>query len=65
MAVNSVDLLVERGVVLGLLGPNGAGKSSILNAVFGAVRPADGAIRFAGTSIAGLPSHRVARLGIA
>lgn len=64
-AVRGVGFTVGAGEIVALSGPNGAGKSSVLNAVFGAVRPAGGMIHFHGESIVGLPSHRVARLGVA
>jgi ABC-2 type transport system ATP-binding protein len=35
VAVDSVDLRVEEGRILGLIGPNGAGKSTALNAILG------------------------------
>jgi ABC-2 type transport system ATP-binding protein len=35
VALNSVDLQVQEGRILGLIGPNGAGKSSALNAILG------------------------------
>jgi branched-chain amino acid transport system ATP-binding protein len=64
-AVRGASFAVGAGEIVALSGPNGAGKSSVLNAVFGAVKPAGGAIRFHGEAITGLPSHRVARLGVA
>jgi len=41
VAVDGVDITVEKGKILGLLGPNGAGKTSTLEGVEG-IRPADG-----------------------
>jgi ABC-2 type transport system ATP-binding protein len=35
VAVDSIDLQVEEGRILGLIGPNGAGKSTALNAILG------------------------------
>lgn len=35
IALESVDLRVEEGRILGLIGPNGAGKSTALNAILG------------------------------
>ena len=64
-AIRGVDLRVERGEIVGLIGPNGAGKSTTLHAIMGAVRPATGDIRLAGTSIVGRPPERVVREGIA
>jgi branched-chain amino acid transport system ATP-binding protein len=46
------------------LGRNGVGKSTTLKAIAGIVHPSAGEVRFEGRSIAGLPSHRLARLGI-
>ncbi len=63
-AVNGVDLRVYPGEAHAVIGPNGAGKTSLINLVSGQTRPSAGAIRFAGRDIAGLPAHKVARLGI-
>jgi ABC-2 type transport system ATP-binding protein len=38
VAVDSLDLRVEEGRILGLIGPNGAGKSTALNAILGLTR---------------------------
>src|ERR1700721_4695398 len=35
LALDSVDLHVEEGRILGLIGPNGAGKTTLLNAIVG------------------------------
>jgi len=35
IALNNVDLRVEKGRILGIIGPNGAGKTTLLNAVLG------------------------------
>jgi len=64
-AVRGVDLRVDRGEIVGLIGPNGAGKSTTLHAIMGAVRPAAGDIRLAGTSIVGRMPERVVREGVA
>src|ERR1041385_7723410 len=37
IALDSVDLRVEEGRILGLIGPNGAGKSTLLNCVLGLI----------------------------
>ncbi len=64
-AVNAVSLCVEPGTVHALIGPNGAGKSSLLNLISGFYVPTEGEIIFDAKGIAGLPSHVLARRGIA
>src|ERR1700724_1130657 len=63
--LGGVSLEVGRGEVVGLLGRNGVGKSTTLKAIAGLVHPSRGEVLFEGRSIAGLPPHRAARLGIA
>jgi ABC-type branched-subunit amino acid transport system ATPase component len=47
-----------------VIGPNGAGKSTLFNVIGGMFRPDAGDILFEDKPIAGLPPHRIARLGI-
>jgi branched-chain amino acid transport system ATP-binding protein len=56
---------VGKGEIVSLIGANGAGKSTALRALSGVVRPASGSIVHDGKSIAGLPPHRIVRLGLA
>ena len=64
VVLDGVTLAVERKELLALIGPNGAGKTSVLNCISGIYR-GEGAIRFRGRDIGGLPPHEIARLGIA
>jgi branched-chain amino acid transport system ATP-binding protein len=64
-ALREVSFTVAKGEIVSLIGANGAGKSTTLRALSGVLRPSGGSIVHDGTSIAGLPSHRIARLGIA
>lgn len=61
--LHGLDFVVDQGEVLVLLGRNGAGKSTTMKALIGLVSP-QGAIRFAGQPVAGLPPHAIARLGL-
>ena len=61
--LRGVDLHVRAGQIVALLGRNGAGRSTTCKAVMGLVRPT-GLVRFRGQQIAGLPPHRIARLGL-
>jgi lipopolysaccharide export system ATP-binding protein len=64
VVVQNVSLTVEAGEVVGLLGPNGAGKTTCFYMVVGLVPMDGGTIRIDGRSIAHLPIHRRARLGL-
>lgn len=63
--VHGVSFEVAEGECVALIGPNGAGKSTTLKAVCGLLKPKSGDILFNGSRIAGLPGHKVARMGIA
>jgi ABC-2 type transport system ATP-binding protein len=51
VAVDSVDLQVRRGEILGLLGPNGAGKTTLIKMMCGLLEPSSGEIHVAGFNI--------------
>jgi len=61
--LQGVNLDVAAGEVVSLLGRNGVGRSTTVKAIMGEVAPV-GTIRFKGRDIAGLPSYRIARLGL-
>jgi ABC-2 type transport system ATP-binding protein len=48
VAVDHVDLTVERGDVFGYLGPNGAGKTTSLRMLLGLIRPTEGSAQLFG-----------------
>ncbi len=64
-ALEALNLTVRDKELCCIIGPNGAGKSTFLNVLTGTLRPTSGSVRFLGWNIAGLPLHRIARLGIA
>jgi branched-chain amino acid transport system ATP-binding protein len=59
-----VELAVGAGEVVTLLGRNGMGKTTTIAAIMGIIRPLAGTVRLDGVSVAGLPPHRIARLGL-
>jgi len=63
-AVQDYDLEIEAGQVRGLIGPNGAGKTTIFNLITGLYTPTRGEVHLDGSRIDGLPTHRIASLGI-
>jgi branched-chain amino acid transport system ATP-binding protein len=65
VAVDGVDLTVERGEIRAVIGPNGAGKSTVFNLITSVLRPSAGEVIFAGEAITGRPVHEVAQKGIA
>jgi branched-chain amino acid transport system ATP-binding protein len=64
-ALKGVSLSVARGEIVTLIGSNGAGKTTTLRTVLGTVRPLRGTVSFGGRRIDRVPTHRIARLGIA
>jgi branched-chain amino acid transport system ATP-binding protein len=63
-ALDDISIDVHPGEIVALIGSNGAGKSTTLRAISGMVRPTSGTILFEGRNVAGLPSHRIVRLGL-
>ena len=64
-AIRNMTFHCGTGEVLAMIGPNGAGKTTCLSTLVGLVRPMAGDVRVWGESICGLPTHRVARKGVA
>src|ERR1043166_5575293 len=64
VAVNGVNLRVERGCVHALIGPNGAGKTTCFNLLTKFLQPSKGRIVYRGRDITDLPPAEVARLGM-
>jgi branched-chain amino acid transport system ATP-binding protein len=63
--LRNVSLDVREGEIVALLGANGAGKTTTLRAISGLVKPRQGDILFAGSSLLDLPAHRIVGQGIA
>src|ERR1043166_8434392 len=58
-ALESVDLVVPRGVAFGFLGANGAGKTTLIRLLLGLAEPTTGSMRVLGRD---LPDGRAAAL---
>ena len=61
--LHGVSFSVRPGEIVALLGRNGVGRSTTVKAIMGEVPP-QGSIKFKGSDIAGLPSYRIAHLGL-
>jgi ABC-type branched-subunit amino acid transport system ATPase component len=63
-ALHEVRFSARKGEVTAVIGPNGAGKTTFINCLTGVLTPDRGSMVFDGLELSGLPSHRIARLGI-
>ena len=62
--LHDVNLKVEQGEVVTLLGRNGAGRTTTLRAIMGLTGARTGSIKVDGVEAIGLPTHKIAHLGI-
>lgn len=63
--VHDMDFTVEAGEAVTIIGSNGAGKTTLFRAICGLGPTSTGIVNFEGTTITGMPVHRVARAGLA
>ncbi len=62
--LHDVNLTVNQGEVVTLLGRNGAGRTTTLRAIMGLTGARKGSIKVNGVEAIGLPTHRIAHLGV-
>ncbi|WP_428420989.1 ABC transporter ATP-binding protein [Methylibium sp.] len=62
--LHGIELAVPRGQVVTLLGRNGAGRTTTLRAIMGLTGSRKGSIKVHGQETIGLPTHRIAHLGL-
>jgi branched-chain amino acid transport system ATP-binding protein len=65
VAVDHVNLQLEKGQVVALIGPNGAGKSTVFNVITGIYKPTFGRVLFMGDDITGMKPYTITSRGIA
>jgi branched-chain amino acid transport system ATP-binding protein len=63
--LHGVSFEVRAGELVTLLGRNGAGKTTTLKSIMGILSKRTGSVKLEGRELIDLPSHRIARLGIA
>lgn len=63
-AIDSLELEIEEGEILGLIGPNGAGKTTTFNLITGFLQPDRGSINFFGKDIINLKPHEICKIGM-
>ena len=64
VALDRVSFEVEAGRICGLIGPNGAGKTTFFNCLSRLYPFREGSIEFDGRSLAQVPRHGIAGLGV-
>ena len=62
--LREVSLRVAAGELICLVGRNGAGKTTTLRTIMGFIKPVSGTIQFQDKPIVGMPTYRIARMGI-
>lgn len=65
IALKGVDIDVRQGEIVTLIGANGAGKSTLMMTIFGSPRAREGSIVYDGQDITNMPTHLIARMGLA
>lgn len=64
-ALDSLELTIGKGEVLGLLGPNGSGKTTFFNVLTGLYQASAGSITFDGKEVIGQTPQDIYRSGVA
>ena len=64
LVVRHVDLILNKGEIVGLLGPNGAGKTTTFYMITGMIKPTNGQIFLNQKDITGDPMYKRSRKGI-
>jgi len=65
LALEDVDLQLERHEVVGLIGPNGAGKTTLVNVLTGFDTPTRGSVELESRDVTGWTPYRLGRSGLA
>jgi branched-chain amino acid transport system ATP-binding protein len=63
--LHGIDLRADASSFLGLIGRNGVGKSTTLRCIVGLMQPAGGSVLLDGQPCVGVPTHEIARRGVA
>ncbi|MBN1376414.1 MAG: ABC transporter ATP-binding protein [Dehalococcoidia bacterium] len=64
LALDGIDLEVNKGEIVGIVGPNGSGKTTLLHVISGYYHPTEGQVIYKGENISGLRADKIAAKGI-
>ncbi|OZI66818.1 urea ABC transporter ATP-binding protein UrtD [Bordetella genomosp. 11] len=64
VAVNDLNLYVDKGELRVVIGPNGAGKTTVLDLICGRTKATAGSIRFKDTELTRMAEHEIVRAGV-
>lgn len=64
IAVDKMNLCIEKGQIVSIIGPNGAGKTTFFNTLTGIYKPEEGQITLNGHALIGRRPDQIASLGI-
>lgn len=62
--LQGVKFQVTNGQIFGVVGRNGVGKTTLLKAIMGLLPEVSGRVDLLGRSLVGLPTYKIARMGI-
>lgn len=63
-AVDTFNLALNKGELVGLIGPNGAGKTTCFNVLTGVYKPTSGAVHLDGHDLRPLKPYKISHLGM-
>ncbi len=64
VALDDVNVNVQKGLMTMLIGPNGSGKTTLINCITGFYKPDRGRVWFEGKEITRWPPHKVYEAGV-
>ncbi|MEW9093460.1 MAG: ABC transporter ATP-binding protein [Clostridiaceae bacterium] len=64
-AVTDINMMIDKGDIVGLIGPNGAGKTTFFNLLTGMYTPTSGKICFEDSHLNNLKPYKITDYGIA
>ena len=65
VAVDDLNLEINKGEIVALIGPNGAGKTTVFNLITGVYKPTEGSLYLNGERMNGKKTHQIVHAGIA